>query len=92
MTSAKWNLTLNMIQTSSCRLLEKFVLASWSLSCENMIEYHQCKATNPLQVSLSCDLQCECKRINGNACKVLLLLKQYVEFQSVDLTELKIEF
>ena len=81
-----------MNQPISCQLMEEFVLASWSTSCEKMISYNQCKATNPVQVSGSCDLECRCKIANGTSCKVVLLMRAFVGFESLNLSEIEVFF
>ncbi len=95
MTSLNMNLTLKMNQPISCQLLEEFALTSRSTSCEEMIGYkmfNQCKATNPGEVSGSCDLECHCEITNGHPCKVVLLMKSHVAIQFLNLSEIEVDY
>ncbi len=84
-----------MTQSISCQLMEEFVLSSQPKTCEKMIGYRQCKATNPMQVSASCDLDCQCKVTNGSlddSCQVLFLMRSDVKVESIELSEIEIYF
>ncbi len=92
MMSSKFNLTLEKKQPISCHLMEGFVLASWTPTCEKMIGYKICKVTNGNEVSGSCDFMCQCKVTNEKPCMVAMVMRAHIQFESIIVKEISLIF
>ncbi len=92
MMSSKFNLTLDLEQPINCQLMEGFVLASLTPTCEKMIGYNICKVTNGIEVSGSCDFECQCKVTNEKPCMVAMVMRAQIQFESTIVKEISLNF